>query len=227
MVETMQSPQKSLQQVHALLKASNNKQAEKKLAELVQKHPKYFDARTLQIQLRNEAGDDVTVKKLFEQLFAQFPRNEDALFVYALYMYDHRHYSKSMEACEHVLTLNNRSAAAHNLIGMCLVNSGTLERAESHFRRAVYFDPRAPLPPGRLATVLRTLGRFDEAEHFFRIAMSLDPLSLDVLQSWIKMEEALKILPKHARCSIMRYHYNQKPRLTCSVRRCYYVVRNN
>jgi len=210
MIETMQSPQKLLKQVHILLKARNNKQAEQALAELVKKHPKYFDARTLQIQLRDQAGDDAAVKKLFELLFAQFPRNEDALLVYALYMYDHRHYSKSIEACNHVLTLNNRSAAAHNLIGMCLVNSGTLERAESHFRRAVYFDPRAPLPAGRLATVLRTLGRYDEAEHYFRIAMSLDPLSLDVLQSWIKMEEARKDFAK-AR-EVLNYALSLQPK---------------
>lgn len=210
MIKTMPSPQKLLKQVHILLKARNNKQAEQSLAALVEKHPKYFDARTLQIRLRDQAGDDAAVKKLFKLLFAQFPRNEDALFVYALYMHDHRNYSKSIEACNHILTLNNRSAIAHNLIGMCLVNSGTLERAESHFRRAVYFDPRAPLPPGRLATVLRTLGRFDEAEHFFRIAMSLDPLSIDVLQSWIKMEEARKDFAK-AR-EVLNYALSLQPK---------------
>ncbi len=41
MIETMPSPQKLLKQVHILLKARNNKQAEQALVELVEKHPKY------------------------------------------------------------------------------------------------------------------------------------------------------------------------------------------
>src|SRR5690606_20881338 len=66
-------------------------------------------------------------------------------------------------------------ADAHQLLAMCLADTGDAERADASFRTAVRLAPGNPVPLVNFATWLRRVGRTAEALDGFRRAAALAP----------------------------------------------------
>ncbi len=71
-----------------------------------------------------------------------------------------------------------------------------LDNAEYHFRQALYARRFAPSVLGELANLLSTMGRKEEAEHYFRITLALTPNDINTLINWSKMEESRSNMDK-------------------------------
>jgi len=73
------------------------------------------------------------------------------------------------------LALAPARADAQALMGQALSRLGDDDAAMHHYDRALDLQPDLPLAIGGKASLLQTLGRFDEAEAWFRRAFALDP----------------------------------------------------
>jgi tetratricopeptide (TPR) repeat protein len=73
------------------------------------------------------------------------------------------------------LELHPGEAAAHNNLGLCLLNSGRTREAIEQYERALQLSPEYPEAHDNLGSALGSLGRMDEALAHFRKAVELDP----------------------------------------------------
>lgn len=116
------------------------------------------------------------------------------------------------------MALNPLNAQAHNLMGMIYLDIHHPEEAEFHFRQLLLIhEPLAPVT-ANLANALKSMGKLDEAETFFRHTLELDPNNLEGCLAWARMEEARrnfarawellaiaeKIAPRHLGVAVTR-----------------------
>lgn len=79
---------------------------------------------------------------------------------------------------------------AHIGLGHLARRRHQLDLAEYHFRQAFYNQQFTPRVLNELGSVLSALGRKEEAEHYFRIALAQAPGDPPTLLSWCRMEES-------------------------------------
>ena len=126
--------------------------------------------------------------------------------------------AKGWAAAERAVTLDPRSADAHDAMGMMQARDAQWERAERSFRRAIELAPRDVLWRGHFAmAVLLPLGRIDEAIHELRIAEEIDPLSphTHVALSWA-LRAAGRFDEAHFHCQ--KAAQNDRQRSSCWAR---------
>ena len=93
-------------------------------------------------------------------------------------------YTKMRATAEKALQLDPLSAEAHASMGLVYCRDRAWGEAETAFRRAIQLNPNLPRSRQDFATsVLLPLGRLEEAVRELQIALKLDPLSLNVLNS--------------------------------------------
>lgn len=88
---------------------------------------------------------------------------------------------------------------AHIGLGHLARRRHQLDLAEYHFRQAYYNQQFAPRVLNELGSVLSALGRKEEAEHYFRIALAQSPGDPPTLLNWCRMEESRGDLAKARR----------------------------
>ncbi|MDD5329030.1 MAG: sulfotransferase [Sulfuricella sp.] len=94
------------------------------------------------------------------------------------------------------MALNPLNAQAHNLMGMIYLDIHHPEEAEFHFRQLLLMhEPLAPVT-ANLASALKSMGKLDEAETFFRHTLELDPNNIEGCLNWARMEEARRNMPR-------------------------------
>jgi tetratricopeptide (TPR) repeat protein len=99
---------------------------------------------------------------------------------------------------EHMLALTPNEALVHNNLGTTLKFEGKLDKALSHFRKALQLRPDYAEAHNNLGAVLEAQGKLDEAASHYRKAMELKPNLVNALynlgktlQSQGKLDEAV------------------------------------
>ena len=83
--------------------------------------------------------------------------------------------SKATQSCERAIQLDERSAEAHDCLGMVYQGTGKYELAALQFQRAVELDPSSDDAVRGLASSYSSLGKVTQAEETYRRAISLRP----------------------------------------------------
>ncbi|MCC6745313.1 MAG: protein kinase [Acidobacteria bacterium] len=91
---------------------------------------------------------------------------------------------KARAAAEKALDIDDGLAEAHTSLGAVLDDfEWKFAEAEWHYRRAIELNPKYALAHQRLGQLFAEGGRFDEAKAEHRIALELEPLSLNINMS--------------------------------------------
>jgi type IV pilus assembly protein PilF len=77
----------------------------------------------------------------------------------------------AIDALQRALDLEPRMAAAHSAIAVAYDQTGELELAEQHHRRATQLAPSDPIPQNAFAVFLCRQDRWSDAEPYFRTAI--------------------------------------------------------
>src|SRR5437899_375773 len=84
-------------------------------------------------------------------------------------------YDEAREIYTHVLSLDANNAEAFSHLGICLACKGLAMNGLKLMARAVAIAPNSPVYHGNMGELLRTMGKFPEAESCFRAALQLVP----------------------------------------------------
>jgi tetratricopeptide (TPR) repeat protein len=198
-VQLRKSPQTAaeLAAARAELKAGELQAAERRVRQLLAAVPNLLRGLDLLIQLRRAANDTVALAVLLPRRVALYPDYDLGRFELATFLVGQGKGSEAEAQLQKLLAHNPRHADAHNLLGQLTIqNLGTLQKAEYHLRQAYYLKPQVAFYSVKLAYALRLLARWEEAIHFLRIALALEPDNLDALQCWFSIEESRHNLDK-------------------------------
>ncbi len=164
------------------------------LSKLLKLAPEHVDALRLLGRAQKAIGDPAAEEATHQRLLSLQPDNDVLLTDYAGFLYDRQRIHDSAQYSARAVDRNPRNAQAHMLMGLACIKTSTLQRAEYHLRQAQYLQPSNPLANVKLASVLRSLGRMEEARRFYRVTLSLQPGNHEALLGWVKLEEAVKNL---------------------------------
>jgi len=181
----------TLQDAHAAMQRGELQAAEEAVRRVLKNVPGHLGALSLLALLRTQARDSAAVNVLLQRMVTLYPENDAVLFDYGSFLAETGHGDEAEPLLHRLVERNHRHAAAHNLLGQVIIqNLGTLESAEFHLRQAYYLQPAKASYNVNLAKALRLLGRWDEAMHFLRIALALEPNNVEALLGWVTVEES-------------------------------------
>lgn len=121
----------------------------------------------------------------------------------------------AIEAYRHSLALDSAQSPAqsqvHNNLGVALIESGAPDRAVTHYREALAFDPDSDEAHNNIAKALQSLGQLDQAAVHYERALAITPDRADTLNNFGNLrveqgrvadglelyERALAIEPSH------------------------------
>lgn len=87
------------------------------------------------------------------------------------------------------LRLAPRHGRAHAIMGVVFTETNRIAAGEVHLRRAIALDGLKPRAAVHLANCLRVQGKLDDAEQWFRKAITLDPDNIEARLGWCRLEE--------------------------------------
>ena len=87
------------------------------------------------------------------------------------------------------LRLAPRNAQAHGIMGLILTETNRAVAGEFHFRRAVEIGGENTRVAANLANCLKTQGKVEESEQWYRKATALDPANAQAWLGWARLEE--------------------------------------
>ena len=108
------------------------------------------------------------------RLLPDDPDYEEALYNLAV-LDEKRSPQRSIELLERAIQIDPDYAIAHQALGRLYQRARDLVRAEYHFRRSLEIDPADYWSNMYMANLLGVLGRNEEAERTYRLAISLHP----------------------------------------------------
>lgn len=96
----------------------------------------------------------------------------------------------ALEFAHKAIRLDASQSRAHRLLGRVAMRHGDVGAAELHLRQTLYANDRDPGVAADLARVLSQMGFKSEAEHYYKVSLSLDPDQAETLTTWAGMEES-------------------------------------
>jgi Tfp pilus assembly protein PilF len=89
-----------------------------------------------------------------------------------------------------------RNAQAHGIMGLILTETNRAVAGEFHFRRAIEIAGENTRVAANLANCLKTQGKVEEAEQWYRRSTELEPQNLNAWLGWCRLEEARRNIPR-------------------------------
>ena len=93
----------------------------------------------------------------------------------ARWFIDQGDFSEAEKESRTAIHLNDKNAAAHNILGLALFNQKKPEQAVVEYDRAVGIDPKYAYPHNNMGNVLAQQRKFDDAIEQYRVAIRIDP----------------------------------------------------
>jgi len=90
-----------------------------------------------------------------------------------------------------ILEQNDRSAEAHNNLGVLYQDAGRLDDAVAEFQRALAIDPRHVKARSNMGVALLQSNRIDQAAAELRQAMTSDPRNVEAIVNFALVQRAL------------------------------------
>jgi tetratricopeptide (TPR) repeat protein len=118
--------------------------------------------------------DNLAARDTFDEAIRLDPDYEEALYNLAV-LDEKRSPQRSIELLERAIQIDPDYAIAHQALGRLYQRARDLVRAEYHFRRSLEIDPADYWSNMYMANLLGVLGRNEEAERTYRLAISLHP----------------------------------------------------
>jgi tetratricopeptide (TPR) repeat protein len=94
------------------------------------------------------------------------------------------------------LRLAPRNAQAHGIMGLILTETNRADAGEFHFRRSIEIAGEHSRVATNLANCLKTQGKVEESESWYRKAIGLEPKNVNAVLGWCRLEEARRNIPR-------------------------------
>ncbi len=111
----------------------------------------------------------------YQQLVAQFPKDERAHFLLGGSYFGQQDYDKAIEAYRRSTDIAPDFAPAYNIMGYAYRSAGRYPEAERAFKQYIELIPGDPNPYDSYAELLMKMGRFDESIAQYRKALEVNP----------------------------------------------------
>jgi tetratricopeptide (TPR) repeat protein len=128
--------------------------------------------------LANEAGangDMAKQKENLDQVVADHPKDERALFNLGNYYFGQQEYEQAIAHYKKATELAPGFSPVYNILGYAYRQQGNYPEAEQAFKKYVEMIPGDPNPYDSYAELLLKMGRFDDSIAQYRKALSIDP----------------------------------------------------
>lgn len=151
------------------------------------------------------SADTDKQRRYYEQLVAEYPRDERAHFLLGNNYFGQQEYAKAVSEYQKSVEVAPEFAPAYNLLGYAYRQSGRFEDAEKAFKKYIELIPDDPNPYDSYAELLMKTGRFDESIAMYRKALQTDP---QFSPSYIGIASNLMYQGKHdaARAEAWKLH---------------------
>ncbi len=125
-----------------------------------------------------EDGESRHATRLFDHALAQSPHSGRAMLGRGLAQTSEGDFARAGDTLETAATMLRNHSGAWVTAGWARLMQGELALAETDFRKAMDMDPGFSEASGGLAMTLFQDGRRDDALHYAKVALRLDPASL-------------------------------------------------
>ncbi len=134
---------------------------ERNIASPITRHPAMYP---LLATLHDSQGRSIMSRKVYEQGIASYPRDEDLLYTYGIFLEEKGYHRDALATMEKLVAINPQNAGALNFVGYSWAEKGiNLEKALGYLLRASRLKPENGYIRDSLGWVLYKLGRMDEA----------------------------------------------------------------
>lgn len=140
--------------------------------------PESVEGATTAGLLALETGETTDAARLFEFALERNPHSGRAMLGRGLAMTSNGTFAQAADTLESAATMLRNHSGAWVTAGWARLMQGDLQLAKANFRRAMDMDPGFSEACGGLAMVLLQEDQQDDARHYARAALRLDPASL-------------------------------------------------
>ena len=134
---------------------------ERNLASSITRHPAMYP---LLASLHDSQGRTAMSRRILEQGLAHYPKDENLLYQYGIFLEEKGKHAEAMAAMEKLVALNPQNAGALNFVGYTWADEGVnLDKALDYLRRASRLDPENGYIRDSLGWALFKLGKLEEA----------------------------------------------------------------
>jgi class 3 adenylate cyclase/tetratricopeptide (TPR) repeat protein len=136
--------------------------------------------------------------------------NENVLMARAYWLRDQLRFAEARDLYEQLVSMNPDNAAAQTMLGICLVEQGSVEAAIPHYKAALQLDPSDHiwLKQWRIGEALLFLGHSSEAIPWFRQALAANPDNTANNRSYINLALA-GAYARFGQLDLARHHVSE------------------
>jgi len=178
-------------------------QAARSARTVLDKVPSQKQALRILLECMIQTRDYPAAQALMGRLMHHYPHDAEVVADAAGFEELRGNVAGARELALKAIRLDQRQSRAHRLLGRMAMRYGDIGAAEVHLRQSLYANNDDAPTAADLARVLSRMGFKSEAEHYFRVSLSLAPDYADTLMAWADMEESRHDL-KRARTLLER-----------------------
>jgi tetratricopeptide (TPR) repeat protein len=171
-------------------------QAEQLANQVLQMAPGHLGALRMKIAIAREMNNLQQAETLMKQALSIHPNNDQLLFDSAVLLEQMNRPMLAEQQMGRVVSINPQNFQAQVAFGRMKQRRGNMALAEYHLRQAHFLNSAAPDVCVNLGNALTNMGRWEEAEHFFRVALALDTENIPAYLGWVKLEESQQNFPR-------------------------------
>jgi tetratricopeptide (TPR) repeat protein len=181
----------AVERAREALAAGQASDAQKSLADLLERSPRHIGALTLLYEIHTAQGRKTAAEALLKRVVRLDPNDLPATQALALLLFTKGALVEAERHTRNCVRIAPLDAQSHNLMGMIMTEGRRLQVGERHYRRAMELLPRpSAILLANLAWNLKNQGRMEESRRFYEESVGLDPKIFQTLFGWARMEEA-------------------------------------
>lgn len=181
-------------QLASVLRALSLPQAAQEQLALYQQESAERQHKDVAVATANQAkeflqhDDAAKAADLYREALQNDPNNAQILYEFALALDAQRDFDSERETLRRAIEVNPEFAAAHNQLGLLILQAGDAADAEKEFQMAISLNPHYAEAQNNLGVLYGQQGRDPEAEKLFRRAIDSNPR---YAQAYVNLAAAL------------------------------------
>lgn len=178
-----------MEQIRGLRVAGKNREALRRLLNLLDVAPLYVEALECLFDIRQVEGNRKAALVMLKRIVLLRPESKNALSKYAELLLAEKDYTQAIEMARRGLLLAPESALLNHILGLCYTELGRLQVGERHYHQALALDPSSkPQVEINLAWNLRQQGRLEEASSLYMRLRAEGRATTRMLTSFAQVE---------------------------------------
>jgi tetratricopeptide (TPR) repeat protein len=177
--------------------AGNTTAAELRAREALEQAPQHLGALLLMLDCRksgNQRGPDY--EKLLRRVVLTDPNLADLTIELAYLLFARGERVECEGFARRALRRAPLHPRAHGMLGLILTETNRATAGEFHFRKVIEIEGESARVAANLANCLKSQGKVEESEIWYRKAIELEPANLEALLGLCRLEEARRNIPR-------------------------------